>query len=89
MFGGEKTNVRLRVPEQLIGVMIDRFGEDVNIRPDAEYDHCGIINAEVVVSDQFLGWLMGLGEEVEVLAPAGVRKQLFQKGEKLFKKYQS
>ena len=42
--------------------------------PDGE-DHF-TLTADVAVSQQFFGWLFGLGGEVEVLAPREVRQAL-------------
>ena len=47
--------------------MIDRFGKDIPIiKMDAEYFKTVV---EVAVSPQFLGWIAGLGDGVEILAP--------------------
>jgi len=78
MFGGEETTVRLRFANRMAGVVIDRFGKDVAIRPDGS-DHF-IARVDVVVSSQFYGWVFGLEEAVEIISPdhviAGYQQQL-------------
>lgn len=74
MFSGEERQVKLRCPNRLAHVMLDRFGLEVMLVPDGE-DHF-TLTADVAVSQQFFGWLFGLGGEVEVLAPREVRQAL-------------
>lgn len=70
MFGGEEEVLRIRFQNKYIGVVIDRFGKDVPVRPDGE-NHF-IARVEVAVSEQFFGWVTGLGKGVEILSPAYV-----------------
>lgn len=70
MFGGEEEALRIRFQNKYIGVVIDRFGKDVPVRPDGE-NHF-IARVEVAVSEQFFGWVTGLGKGVEILSPAYV-----------------
>ena len=74
MFSGEERQVKLRCPNRLAHVMLDRFGLEVMLVPDGE-DHF-TVTLPVVMSPQFFGWLFGLGGEVEVLAPREVRQAL-------------
>lgn len=67
MFGGEEELVRLRMHHSLIGVIVDRFGEDVFISlPDEEHFE---ISLPVKISPQFWSWMFGLGEKARILAP--------------------
>ena len=70
MFGGEKETVRIRFHNKYVGAVIDRFGRDTAMRPDGE-EHF-IARAEVAVSEQFFGWVTGLGREAEILSPEPV-----------------
>ena len=75
MYGGEKRNIRLRMHNRLINVIVDRFGQDVSIIPyDCGEDHF-IAAITIQVSPQFYGWLVGLGKDVEILAPNDVRAE--------------
>ncbi len=73
MFGGEQQTVTLQFPNRLIGVVVDRFGREVDIRPMT--DRVFRIRARVALSGQFFGWLSGIGREAVVVAPALVREQ--------------
>ena len=70
MFGGEEETLRIRFHNKYIGVVIDRFGKDVSVRPDGEQHF--IARVAVAVSEPFFGWLTGLGKNVKILSPAHV-----------------
>ena len=67
MFGGEETRVTIEAENDMVGVMIDRFGKDIVISPVDE-DHFRT-TVPVAVSNQFLGWIMALGGGVKITAP--------------------
>lgn len=73
MYGGEEVALTLRFPKELIGVFIDRFGTGVSLfeLEDGRVE----IMVHVVLSDQFFGWLFGLGAGVEILKPLEVRER--------------
>lgn len=87
MYGGEECTVKLRVQNSLVGVILDRFGTGVMIIPDNS-GTCFTVNVDVAVSNQFIGWLMGLGDGVEVLAPESLRNNIKDIADNLLKKYQ-
>lgn len=72
MFGGSEATVQLRFPEKLAGVVLDRFGRDIPLRRDR--DGLLLVRVDVMVSDQFYGWLAGLGSRIEVAGPSWVRE---------------
>lgn len=76
MFAGDETTVSLRCDASLTGVMIDRFGADVSMRPDGENNIR--VRANVAVSRQFFGWLTGLGSGVQIVSPPEIRTQYQQ-----------
>lgn len=71
MFGGDREKVTLCFPNHLIGVVIDRFGKEVSIRPKDD----GTFHAyvQVAVSGQFFGWLAGIGKEAKIIRPDHVK----------------
>lgn len=73
MFGGEEEEIRLRCKNDLAGVMVDRFGKDVCIRPVSEDSFA--VTVKVHVSQQFFGWLFALGNKARIESPARVVKQ--------------
>ncbi len=76
MFGGREEAVTLSCVNRLAGVIIDRFGRDVMMVPEGE-DRFHV-NVSVTVSQQFFGWLAGLGTEARITKPAGVRDEFFK-----------
>ena len=74
MFGGETSNVRFRCHNDMVGVIIDRFGKEIMIRPDGK-EHF-VFNVDVAVSDQFLGWVFALGDKVQITEPDEVVKRM-------------
>lgn len=70
MFAGEENTVQLLCDNSMTGVMIDRFGSSVALRP---YDESHIlVRANIAVSPQFFGWLAGLSGKVRILSPETV-----------------
>ena len=76
MFAGQEETVTLQFPNRLVGVVLDRFGKDADIRPMT--DRIFRIRAKVAVSGQFFGWLAGIGREAVVISPAYIREQYQQ-----------
>ena len=73
MFGGREETLRLAFQNHLVGVVIDRFGTDVMIQKLDEERFS--VQVRVNVSNQFFGWLSGLGPEASLEAPLSVRKE--------------
>lgn len=73
MFGGKQETVTIQFQNQLIGVVMDRFGRDVSIRK--RDDGYFSVRVTVAVSGQFFGWLTGLGGGACLTAPADIVKQ--------------
>ena len=85
MFAGEPRTISIRAPKTMVGVMIDRFGQDVTMRVDGDDI---IVRVDVEVSPQFFGWITGLGEEVVVEGPGEVRTQYKEYLKKAIGKYE-
>lgn len=73
MFGGNEQDVKIRFENRLIGVVLDRFGKDLSVRP-VDKDHFDI-RVRIVVSHPFFGWLSGLGAGVKILSPESVAEE--------------
>ena len=73
MFGGEEETVTLQFPNRLIGVVLDRFGKEADIRPVT--DRVFRVRVKVAVSGQFFGWLAGIGREAVVIGPEQVKEK--------------
>ena len=85
MFTGDVLPVRLRFARHLAGAVIDRFGRDVILTPDGE-EHF-LVTARVAVSPQFYAWVLGFGNEAEILGPAPVREGLKQQLREILELY--
>lgn len=85
MFDGEEEIVKILCENQLAGVMIDRFGKQVQlIKVDEEHFY---VNVKVAVSRQFLAWVMALGEGAKIIAPESVVKKVHEEVERLVRQY--
>lgn len=84
MFGGRTEDVSLVFPTNLIGVVIDRFGKDITIRP---IENKLKARVKVAVSPPFFGWLAGVGKEIQIQSPETVRKEYTEWLEALLKEY--
>ncbi len=70
MYGGRDEYVSLRCQNRLAGVMIDRFGKDIMMIPkDSESFEVHVV---ATVSEQFWGWLTGLGHGAQIIGPQHV-----------------
>lgn len=76
MYSGEEQSVTLQFPNRLVGVVLDRFGRDADIRPMT--DRVFRARVRVAVSGQFFGWLAGIGREAVIVSPEAVREQYSQ-----------
>ena len=75
MFGGDKTDVRIEFREDMVGVMLDRFGTDIPIM-DTDKEGWLETRVRVMLSNQFLGWIISLGDGVKIAGPENVRKNM-------------
>ncbi len=73
MFGGEEVNVTLKCANRTAGVIIDRYGLDVMMVP--KRNGYFTVHFSVNISPQFFGWIAANGTDMEILEPAGIRRQ--------------
>ncbi|MBP5495453.1 MAG: WYL domain-containing protein [Lachnospiraceae bacterium] len=78
MYGGEKTHVIIAFKEEMVGVLLDRFGTGIPIKA-AKKANWYETDVEVAISDQFLGWIFALGDGVKITGPNRVVKQMKDK----------
>lgn len=67
MFNGKKVFVTLLCQNDLAGVIIDRFGKDVSMMKSDENHFT--VTVKIIMSAQFIGWVIGLGKGIKILAP--------------------
>ena len=85
MFGGEEQRVTLVCENKLANVITDQFGRDIVLRPVDE-DHFEV-RVDVAVSDQFLGWVIALGDGVTITGPEDVFSRMIGIGKIMREKY--
>ncbi len=70
MFAGDENDLVMDVDNDMIGVVLDRFGADIPVR--AVSDKQCRVRVKVNVSNQFFAWLCGLGTKVKIAEPVNV-----------------
>ena len=70
MYGGKEETVTLLCKEEMAGVIVDRFGAEVNITRSKGGYFKTRVNVEI--SPQFFAWVFSLGDAVEIISPASV-----------------
>ncbi|MEF9921342.1 MAG: WYL domain-containing protein [Anaerovoracaceae bacterium] len=85
MYGGDDEQVRMEFENQLIGVVIDRFGKNVIIAKTD--DQHFMVTVTVVVSNQFFGWVMGIGKGVKIIGPEWVVEKMCDEVKRLSEIY--
>ncbi len=68
MYGGKEVRVKFKFENNIVGVLIDKFGKDITIRKTDE-EGWSVASAEVALSNQFFGWMFSLGNKVKFLEP--------------------
>lgn len=77
MYSGNEETVKLRFTNNLVSVVVDRFGKNISVVPDGK-DHF-TISIKAQISPQFYAWLFGFAGECEILSPEYVRKEYSEK----------
>ncbi len=67
MFSGETQDLQICFHQELIEVVVDRFGQNIAFHTDGENHFT--VNLKVVISPSFWGWLFQFGEKARVVAP--------------------
>lgn len=70
MFQGQEQYVKMEIRNELAGVIIDRFGLDAPLIKKNETHFT--VNVPVAVSQQFIGWFIGLGSGNKIIGPDNV-----------------
>ncbi|WP_342755972.1 WYL domain-containing protein [Kineothrix sedimenti] len=86
MFSGEEVTVALQMPDRMLGVVIDRFGKEVDLKKTRKSNFS--VRVKVAVSEQFFGWVTGLGTEVKLLSPKSVVVRYEEYLKKIIEQYE-
>lgn len=73
MFSGEERDVVLHCENRFAGVLRDRFGSDMMLRPLDETHFAATVR--VAVSPQFFSWVFGLSGGVRIFEPSDVKQK--------------
>lgn len=85
MFTGEECSVVLEAENHMAGVLIDRFGKDINIKPIDDQHFQATVN--IFVSQQFIGWVIGLGKGVRIIGPEPIVERMKMEIRRLAEQY--
>lgn len=77
MFGGEEEEILLQFNSSLIGVVLDRFGNDADIQKSDGGSFT--VRFRAFVSPALLSWIFKFGRDVKVLGPETLKEQLREK----------
>ena len=72
MFGGETVPVTMVFQNRMMGTVMDRFGRDVVVMKEDKRHFR--ITVPVAVSNQFYGWVFGLGKAVRIIGLESVKE---------------
>lgn len=75
MYGGRDESVTLECPNELAGVVLDRFGKDIMMIPHGTtHFH---VTVTVAISKQFFGWVTGVGKQMKIVSPTRVKEEYY------------
>ena len=85
MFTGKDRKVKLRMKNNLVGAVFDRFGTDVMVIPDG--DEHFVVTLEVAISPLFYAWVFGFGKDAEILSPEDIRNGALEMAQEIVEVY--
>jgi len=72
MFGGKVEPVTMVFQNRMMNAVIDRFGRDIMVMKEDDNHFC--VTVKVAVSNQFYGWVFGLGNMVRIVGSEYVKQ---------------
>lgn len=81
----DMVELKLKFDIKSYNLVVEYFDEDSIIGKDSMFI---IVKVKYPKDHWIVSWLLGLGDQVEVLEPEFIRKQIFQKANNILKKYQ-
>jgi predicted DNA-binding transcriptional regulator YafY len=85
MYSGEEQDIQIQFNNQLINVIIDRFGLNVSIKADCNQTF--VLSTMAILSDGLIKWILTWGSDAKVLYPSSLVERLKIESEKLYKQY--
>lgn len=74
MFDGREEKVELQIKDDMYSVIADRFGKNADFSIKDE-EHL-MVTVDVCVSNQFLAWILSLGDGVRITGPENVVEEM-------------
>lgn len=85
MFDGKVETVTMVFRINMMNAVLDKFGSDVFVSPvDKEHFQ---VSVPIAISQQFYGWLFGLGNYVTITAPEHIKNEFAAKLEEIRERY--
>ena len=81
MYDGEVTKVELKCTNDLMKVIIDKFGESVETKSLGS--NCFKAIVDISVSPTFFGWVFQFAGKMSILAPVEVKNQFIDMANKV------
>ncbi|MGM7635269.1 helix-turn-helix transcriptional regulator [Bacillus sp. Hm123] len=85
MFAGQADWIKIRFKNELVNVIIDKFGHGVDIQKDGE--EYFILSTKAIVSTGLVNWILNFGSQAEVVQPNALRDRVQQEVEKMYHLY--
>ena len=85
MYDEERSEVELKCTADMMKVIIDRFGEEVETQKIDE-DHF-VVKVRVSLSPNFFGWLFGFGGKIELAFPPEAVEKYKERVENVLSKF--
>ena len=88
MFIGTKTEecIRIKFSKDIFKTIIDEFGDQIELSKDVDGSYIFELN-QFALSEGLISWIFMMGEKVEVLEPISLKREIYQRLEKLVEKY--
>lgn len=67
MYSGKPETIELKCKKEILEQMIDKFGENCNMRRGL--DECFLLRTEACVNDGLVSWIMQFGDKIKVQTP--------------------
>ncbi|MGR3764684.1 helix-turn-helix transcriptional regulator [Rossellomorea sp. NS-SX7] len=86
MFAGDEEWIKIKFHNQLINVIIDKFGKEADIR---KYDENHfILTTKARISGGLVNWILNFGSKAEVISPASLLETVKQEIISMYKLYE-
>ena len=85
MFAGEEIRIKIQFNQDLVNVVLDRFGHDADIKKTG--DGHFVLATKAKLSDGLINWILTWGNKAKVLEPQHLVKDVKEKIEQMMENY--